>query len=352
MTSATSALKPKVLRLGRIDYGLSKWAEIAKYATVLDCESKTREEFFNDLKGKYKDITNISRTYQSVHQTGRFDAELATHLPTTVKSISHTGAGYDQIDPDPFTKLGIQISNITVPVEGPTADTAVYLLLGTLRNFQEGHNLTIQGEWKKGKKAAGAKLGATPHSKVVGILGMGGIGRQIRDRLVPFQFKDIIYYNRKRLTPELEQSSKYVSFEELIKQSDILVISVPLNPKTRHLISKEVLADLKPGSIIINTARGAVIDEAALLESLKSGHLGGFGSDVFEFEPQVPQELLDLPNVVSLPHMGTHAWDAIEYMEEWVAENVESYIFTGKVKSIIPDQYDMVIDPKPLLKRE
>ncbi|KAK6199474.1 D-isomer specific 2-hydroxyacid dehydrogenase [Scheffersomyces amazonensis] len=342
--TTSSAIKshPKVLRLGRVEFAHAKWAEVSKIATVIDCTSKNREEFFEDLKGKYKDITNISRTYQSVAYTGKFDEELASHLPSTVKSISHTGAGYDQIDPEPFTKRGIQVSNITVPVEGPTADTAVFLLLSTLRNFQEGHDLLVKGQWP-GKKAAGAKLGQTPHSKVVGILGMGGIGRCIRDRLVPFGFKKIIYYNRSRLSKDLEKDSEYVSFEDLIAKSDILVVSVPLNPKTRHLINGEVLANLKQGSIIVNTARGAVIDEQALLASLKSGHIGGFGSDVFEHEPQVPQELLDLPNVISLPHMGTHASDAIQYMEEWVAENVESCILTGKVKSIIPDQANLEI---------
>ena len=129
---------------------------------------------------------------------------------------------------------------------------------------------------------------------------MGGIRRAIRDRLKPFGFKEIIYHNRSQLKPELENGARYVSKDDLYKQADVICISVPLNAHTRHSINKEEISKMKDGVIIVNTARGAVIDELQIPELIKSGKIGAFGADVFENEPQVSQELLDFPNVVSL----------------------------------------------------
>ncbi|KGR00402.1 hypothetical protein MEM_02212 [Candida albicans L26] len=344
----TTSNRPKVLRLGKIEFAQKKWDEVAQIADVIDCESQNREEFIKDLQTKYSDITNIARTYASVEQTGRFDAELAQHMPKTLVSLSHNGAGYDQIDVQPFTDKGIQVSNVTVPVEGPTAVTAVFLVLSCLRNYQEGHQILYDGGWDS-KKCGGAKLGHSPEGKVVGILGMGGIGRAIRDRLKPFGFTKILYHNRKPLSSDLEGGAEYVSKEDLFKQADIICISVPLNAHTKHSINKEAISQMKDGVILINTARGAVIDEKELPELLKSGKIGAFGADVFEKEPEVSPELYRLPNVVSLPHMGTHTYEAIKDMEDWVAENVESCLKTGKVKTIVPEQYNLEIKQGPLV---
>lgn len=337
-----SSCKPKVLRIGKIDYAQAKWDQLSQIAEVIDCTSTTRDEFISDLHLKYNDITSIARTFASVETTGRFDEELASHMPSSLKSISHTGAGYDQIDIAPFTQRGIQVSNVTVPVEAPTADTALFLVLSCLRNYQEGHDILARGGWDE-KKCGGAKLGRSPEGKVVGILGMGGIGRAVRDRLKPFGFEKIIYHNRSQLKPELEAGAEYVTYDELLEQADIICLSVPLNAHTRHSINKETISKMKDGVILVNTSRGAVIDEKVLPELIKSGKIGAFGADVFELEPRVSPELYQLPNVVSLPHMGTHTYEAIKNMEEWVVANVESYIKTGKVKTIVPEQYNMSV---------
>lgn len=334
----TAAVKPKVLNLGEIFCAQSKWEEFSKVVEVVQCTSRSREEFFQDLKTKYSDIVAITRTFQSVVQTGRFDAELVSHLPESLQVIGHCGAGYDQIDPEPLTKRGIQLSNVTEPVEGPTALTAVHLTLSALRNFQEGHDLLVEGKWPTGGKCAGAKLGHEPEGKVVGILGMGGIGRAIKRRLQPFGFEKFIYYNRKQLSDELADGTEYTTFDNLLAESDVLFVSVPLNANTRHLINNDVISKMKDGVVIINTARGPVINEADLTANLKSGKIGAFGSDVFEFEPEVSKDLYELPNVISLPHMGTHSYEAIRNMEEWVVDNVLSFLYTGKVKSVVPDQ--------------
>ena len=341
--------KPKVLRLGAWGEAKAAWAELGEIVEIVDCESKTRDEFFADLKTKYNDITSIVRTFFSVNNTGRFDAELAAHLPETVKSVLHNGAGYDQIDVQPFTDKGIQVSNITTPVEAPTALTAVYLTLAALRNFQQGHELLTEGKWSSGGKCAGANLGLDPEGLTVGIIGMGGIGRAIRDRLVPFGFGKVVYYNRSRLSSELENGAEYVTFDDLVAKSDVIMLSVPLNAKTHHLINADVLAKTKKGVVIVNTARGAVIDEKALTDALKSGHIGAFGSDVFEHEPEVAPELYNMLNVVSLPHMGTHTKQALVNMEAFVVENVKTYLTTGKMLTNVPEQASVDFKHTPVI---
>lgn len=329
--------KLKVLRLGTWQYSEKHWAELAKVAEIVDCESKNRQEFIHDLKGKYSDVTNIARTFGSIAYTGRFDAELVSHFPKSLLSVSHCGAGYDQVDPQPLTDRGIQLSNVTTPVEAPTALTAVYLILAAIRNFQLGHNNLTEGKWPA-EKCAGTPVGFDPEGKVVGILGMGGIGRAIRDRLAPFGFEKTLYYNRSRLSPDLEQDAEYVSLDDLYARSDVIMISVPLNAHTRHMINADAFAKMKKGVVIVNTARGAVIDEAAITEALKQGVVGSFASDVFEHEPEVSEELRNMSNVVSLPHMGTHTYQAFENLEAWVVDNIKTYYETGRMKTIVPEQ--------------
>lgn len=333
-----TAEKPIVLRIGKWPFSTEKWNKLKDIATVVDCESQNRAEFLSDLKTKYNNVTHVVRTFPSVEQTGRFDSEIISALPDSVVAVSHNGAGYDQVDPQPLTDRNIQLSNVTEPVEAPTALTAVYLTLAAMRNYQIGHNALVRGEWTNPDIGRGAKLGKDPEGQTVGILGMGGIGRAIRDRLQPFGFERIIYYNRSRLDSELEKGAEYVGFDELLAQSDVLVVSVPLNAKTHHLINREVISKMKDGVIIINTARGAVIDEKVLTEELKNGKIGAFGADVFEHEPEVPKELYEMPNVVSLPHMGTWTTQALKNMEDFTVANVEHHIKTGKLLTIVPEQ--------------
>ncbi|GEQ70065.1 hypothetical protein JCM33374_g3741 [Metschnikowia sp. JCM 33374] len=301
-----SCTKPKVLKIGTWEEPQPYWTELEKIADVVVCESATRAEFIQDLKTKYSDITSIVRTYYSFDSTGRFDAELAACLPPTLRSISQNTAGYDQIDVQPLTDRGIQVSNITTPVEAPTALTAVYLTLAAMRNFQHGHDLLVQGKWCTAR-CAGVPLGSDPEGKVVGIIGMGSIGRATRDRLQPFGFEKFVYYNRTQLSPELEKGCEYVSFDKLVATADVILLCMPLNANTYHLIDSEVLANMKKGVIIVNIARGAVIDEVAITKALEAGHVGAFGSDVFEHEPQLTPGLIEMPNVVSLPHMGSYS---------------------------------------------
>jgi glyoxylate reductase len=142
----------------------------------------------------------------------------------------------------------------------------------------------------------------------------------------------IQYHNRKRLTVEQENSAgnaKYVSFDELLATSDVLSLNLPLNPKTRHIISRNEFAKMKEGVVIVNTARGAVMDEAALVEALESGKVASAGLDVFENEPEIHPGLLKNENVLLVPHLGTHTYETQKSMEVLVIDNIRSALTEG-----------------------
>ncbi|ODQ60511.1 hypothetical protein WICANDRAFT_89403 [Wickerhamomyces anomalus NRRL Y-366-8] len=330
-------VKPLILHLDPIRYAQKPWEEFEEIAQVVHIgDDYTRDQFIKDLKGKYSNVEGIARGYLTGQKVGRFDEDLAQHFPPTLKFIAHQGSGYDQCDVEPLRKRGIQLSNCPNIVNNSTADAHIYLMLGAMRNFGAGHDALLGGNWPILGFGAGVKEGWNPSGKVLGIIGMGGIGQAVRDRAKPFGFQKIVYYNRSRLPPNLEQDSVYVeSIEELVTIADVISLNIPLNSTTHHLVSDDLITKMKDGVVIVNTSRGAVIDESSLIKHLKSGKIGAAGLDVFENEPHPPSELLNLSNVVSLPHMGTHAVQTVYDMENWVIENLRSGLTTGKMLSVV-----------------
>lgn len=210
------------------------------------------------------------------------------------------------------------------------------------------------GHWRG---APAPPLGHDPQGKVLGILGMGGIGRNLMKKAAAFGMTTQ-YYNRSQLSEELSGGAKYVSFEELLKTSDVLSLNLPLNvsrqharylyfmlnprqKNTRHIISTKEFELMKPGVVIVNTARGAVMDEAALVEALKKGQVWSAGLDVYEEEPKIHPGLIDNPHVLLLPHMGTWTVETQTKMENWCMGNVKSAIETSKLLSPVLEQQDM-----------
>jgi glyoxylate reductase len=220
-------------------------------------------------------------------------------LPASLKYICHNGAGYDNIDVAACTARGIQVSHTPKAVNAATADIAIFLLLGALRRIHVPYAAIRNKQWR-----GGAQLGYDPENKKLGILGMGGIGREVAKRARAFGM-EILYHNRSRLSPELEQGAKYVSFEELMQSSDVISLNCSLRKETVGIIGTKEFDMMKEGVIIVNTARGKLIDEAALVAALESGKVFSAGLDVYEEEPTVHEGLLNNPNVVLLPHIGT-----------------------------------------------
>jgi len=328
-------MAPHILLLGKIVHAGKEWEALSSVARLSTCDSEDRAQFIEDCKGKYADIVALYRTFDSSKQTGLFDPELVSQLPKSLKYVCHNGAGYDQIDVHACTDRGILVSNVPEIVDDATADVNMYLILGALRNFPVGEASLRETKWRGVPTVLG--LGHDPEEKLLGIVGMGGIGREVRDRAKAFKMR-VQYYNRSRLPADQEKDSKYVSLDELLRTSDVISLNLPLNKHTRHIINKEAFDKMKPGVVIVNTARGAVVNEADLVDALNSGKVANVGLDVFEDEPEVHPGLIDNPRTLLLPHLGTWTFETQYKMECHVINNIKSALTEGKLLTIVPEQ--------------
>ncbi|QKX62016.1 uncharacterized protein TRUGW13939_09172 [Talaromyces rugulosus] len=321
------------LLIGDITHARPEWEQLSSLLTLKEFSRGTREEFLQNCKsGQYDDVVAIYRSNASNKYTGPFNSELVSVLPKSVKYICHNGAGYDNIEVPAVTAAGISVSSTPVAVNNATADVGIFLMIGALRQAQVPLSSIRAGEWL-GKST----MGHDPEGKVLGILGMGGIGREMAHRAKAFGMT-IQYHNRTRLAPELEAGAKYVSFDELLSTSDIFSLNLALNASTRHIIGANELAKMKSGVVIVNTARGALIDEKALVAALESGHVASVGLDVYENEPQVEQGLLKSNKAFLLPHIGTMTFETQKEMELLVLNNLKSAVEKGELITQIPEQ--------------
>ena len=243
--------------------------------------------------------------------------------------------GYDPIDTKACAERRIIVTNAPDPVTDATADLAIFLLLGALRQLNPALSALRMGKFK-----AGVDFGHDPQGKTLGILGMGRIGRAIKARCDPFGLKTV-YHNRNPLSFEQAAGAEYVSFDKLIEESDIISVNVPLNASTKHLISAVVIAKMKRGVVIINTARGAIIDEAAMADALETNHIGAVGLDVYEKEPEINAKLLQQQRAFMVPHVGTHTTETLAKMETWAMENVRRAIASEPLLSPVPEHQSL-----------
>ncbi|CAG7920599.1 unnamed protein product [Penicillium olsonii] len=335
-----TSVKPKVLLIGGIEHAQSAWDALGQLAELVEPTATNRAEFIKECKGgKFDGVVALYRTIGSVNLTGLVDEELLGVLPKSLRYIAHCGAGYDQVDVHACSARSppIRVSNVPTVVDDATADVNMFLILGALRNFNTGMNGLRQGKWRGNPSPP---RGHDPQGKVLGILGMGGIGRNLKKKAEAFGMK-VIYHNRRELSDEMSAGAQYVSFDELLSISDVVSLNLPLNKNTRHIISRAEFAKMKDGVVVVNTARGAVMDEAALVEALDSGKVFSAGLDVFEEEPKVHPGLLSNQNVMLVPHMGTWTIETIRAMEEWTIENIRMALEVGSLKSPVPEQADL-----------
>lgn len=201
------------------------WKALQEHAEVIQPQSTDRAVFLKECSSPdFANVVAIYRTFESISVTGPVDGELLRALPKTCRFICHNGAGYDQIDVSTATELRICVSNTPTAVNDATADIAIFLMLGCLRNLAPGMAALRKGEWR-GK---GTALGHDPRGKVLGILGMGGIGRNMAKKARAFGM-EVRYYNRTKLSPENEEGCEYVDFDKLLGESDVLSLNLPLN---------------------------------------------------------------------------------------------------------------------------
>ncbi|KAM5442090.1 glyoxylate reductase [Microsporum canis] len=341
MTMISPAEKPKILLLGEIDHAHDTWQRLSNIGELVTPQATNRAEFLQECRdGKLDGVRVAYRTFSSVSITGLIDQEVVDALPKSMEFLAHCGSGYDQVDVAACSARSppLRVSNVPTAVDESTADVALFLIIGALRNFNAGMQNLRAGKWKGYPEPIA--LGHDPQGKILGILGMGGIGRNLKKKAEAFGMT-VIYHNRKKLSEELAGGAQYVSFDELLAQSDVISLNLPLNKNTRHIISHAEFAKMKTGVIIVNTARGPVLDEEALVMALDSGKVTSAGLDVFENEPKVHPGLIQNPNVILIPHMGTWSIETQTGMEEWAISNVRQAVETGKLKSPVPEQAEL-----------
>ncbi|KAG8932612.1 hypothetical protein FRC03_000745 [Tulasnella sp. 419] len=325
---------PKVLICGDIVWAHEECAEmLGSIANVVRMDSHSRDEFVKELNGgKYSGIVGIYRHNSSAERIGIFDEALISQLPSTLEWIAHNGAGYDQIDISACKRRGIKVSNTPGAVDDGTATTAMYLLISTIRQFSIAERHARTGKWKSGLKPA-----HDPSAMTLGILGLGGIGLHFAKLANVFPMKKIFYHSRNKVAHAPEWVEYCPTMEDLLKKSDVVSLHVPLKQETEHLIGDRELGMMKKGSILINTARGKVVDEAALIRALRNGHLYAAGLDVYPDEPNINPELLEFNNVTLLPHMGTETQESQKSMEIRAMENLRTYLTGGEPGDLIPE---------------
>ncbi len=246
-------------------------------------------------------------TADAVLACGRLSAQMIDAAPR-LKIISNYGAGYDKIDVWAATERGIPVTNCPDGTALPTAEIAIGLLLSCARRIGE-LDREVRRVPPESVFGMGHFMGIGLTGRTLGIIGLGNIGGVVADfgRLVGMR---IVYYNRRRLPTETEKGAEYLPLDELLKQADIVSVHCPLTEETAGLLSAKRLSLLKPTAILINTARGAIVEEPALIDMLKNGRLFAAGLDVFPHEPHIARELIELDNVVLTPHIGTNTMDA------------------------------------------
>jgi glyoxylate reductase len=252
--------------------------------------------------------------------TDRVDTELLDRAPS-LRVIANNGVGFDHIDIEEATRRGIAVTNTPGVLTDATADLTFALILAAARRVVEGDRRIRRGElqfW-----APLHFLGLDVTRKTLGIVGLGRIGRAVARRATGFDMK-VLYTGRTRLerSQERDLNVSFAALESLLQESDFVSLHVPLTPHTRHMIGSRELERMKPSACLINTARGPVVDEKALVEALGKGVIGAAGLDVYENEPELSPGLAELENVVLLPHVGSATIETRTRMACMAAENL------------------------------
>jgi len=258
--------------------------------------------------------------------TERFTSSLIDRLPSGVRAIANMSVGVDHVDLTAATNRGIIVTNTPGVLTDATAEITMLLILGAARRASEGERLIRSGEWDTWSPTF--MLGTQVTGKRIGIVGMGGVGLITAKRARGFDM-EVHYHNRQQLSTEDENGAIFHdTLESLLPVCDFLALHCPATPETEKLLDTDVIAQLPDGAIIVNAARGSVVDEDALIDALRSGKLAAAGLDVYNNEPNINPEFAKLPNVFLLPHLGSATRETRDAMGLKVVENLDA-IFAG-----------------------
>ncbi len=275
----------------------------------------------------YEEVFNMIPEYEILCPMFNFpvDARLIDNA-AKLKLIANYAVGYNNIDVAYALEKGITIANTPDPVIAPTANLALGLMIDAARRITECDR-KLRAEGENMKVSILENMGTQISGKILGIFGMGRIGKALAKRARACGM-EVVYHNRRQLYVEEETKLNvtYVSFEELLSKSDFISLNAPYTPETHHIIDEKALSTMKPSCILINTARGALIDEYALVNALKYGVIRSAGLDVFEFGDHPLPELIKLGNIVMTPHIGTQTSSARFEMAQAVSNNIIGFI--------------------------
>ena len=265
--------------------------------------------------------------------TDRIDEKLLARCPK-LKAVANIAVGYNNTDLAACTARGVIATNTPGVLDDSTADLAWALMLGAARRLTELERRVRAGEltgWRLKQW-----LGVDVHHATLGVFGLGRVGQVIARRAAGFEMK-VLYHNRQRVGPEIERrcNAAYVTKEELLRQSDFVVLQVPYSPETHHLIGARELKLMKPTAILINSTRGGVVDDAALIAALREGVIRAAGLDVYENEPRLNSEFLRLDNVVLMPHIGSSTEATRRAMAMTAARNLVAAITGGRPPNLL-----------------
>jgi len=278
---------------------------------VVDGELVPREEIKRRLQDRDGMVALLSV---------RVDDDLLDSAPR-LRAVANYAVGFNNLEVPALTRRGILATNTPGVLTEATADLTLALMLAAARRVTEGDRLIRAGQWKGWHPRF--MLGSDVHGRVLGIIGLGRIGQAVARRGQGFRMP-LLYAGRHRVDPGIERElgARFVSLEELLQTADFVSIHAPLNDDTRHLIGDRQLRLMKRDAYLINTARGPIVDEAALARALREGWIAGAGLDVYEDEPRVHAELLRCENAVLVPHVGSATVSARAGMAETAARNL------------------------------
>ena len=284
----------------------------------------------DDAVWSASELTARLQGKQGVFTTGgdRIDEAILKACPE-LRICANMAVGYNNFDIAAMTAAGVVATNAPDVLTETTADLGFALLMATARRLSESEHYLRAGRWTKWSFDMFA--GSDIHGSTLGILGMGRIGQGIARRGALGFGMQVIYHNRSRLSPDLEQQlqARYVSKSELLAQADHLVLVLPYSRESHHAIGAAELSQMKPTATLVNIARGGIVDDAALAQALKQRTIAAAGLDVFEEEPKVHPGLLEVPNVVLTPHIGSASIPTRKAMAHLAADNLVAF-FTGK----------------------
>lgn len=280
----------------------------------------TAEELASRLQGKDGMFSTLSE---------KVDQALLGACPR-LKAVCNMAVGYNNIDIDAASRAGVSVTNTPDVLNETTADFGWALLMAAARRITEAEQWLRAGQWQKWRYDS--FVGADLHGATLGIIGMGRIGQAIARRSTGFGMQ-VIYHNRSRLAPELEAQAnhaRYVSREELLRQADHVLLVLPYSPALHHTIGEAEIALMKPTAVLVNIARGGIVDDAALIRALRERRIAAAGLDVYENEPALNPEFLTLSNVVLTPHIASASVATRLAMANCAADNLIAAL-TGAV---------------------